>query len=555
MKHHRLGVLLALVVCATANADTFSVTFKAVDPDNKPVANADVALFWDVQDGAMTPRGHKRTDAAGKAGLRVDDWNEQRPVLVLSADRRLGGIVGASKADAGKELTVTLRPTVRVKGDLACKELNFKPEHVITTVTTDGYRAYFTQNHNKTATLDFVLPPGTYTFQTRGTDAETISKKVTLEADQSEHAFGTLDMKADAIAKLRGKPAPTWVGSDTRGLKQGATLADYKGKWVYLEFWGFWCGPCCARSLPALIGLYEDHADHRDKFEVIAVHDSSLKSFAALDPKLPKLKERFWQGKELPFPIVLDAGATVTQYSVREFPTGLLIDPEGNLVGPASITDLEAKLPPVSAARKWARHRDLHRNISWAWGESGYTPTGFADFIKNFTQCVVEVDAEALKACGLTPESKLPLVMGGGEVSLRSIEELVLAPHGLGVVPAADGKKLLIANRRGADPASHLQKLHAKELNALLDRATAKPLEIEEQPLLDALKLVGREYAVPVALDPKALLAGKLDPKAQVRGRLGPGDLRTALTKLLAPLGLRIVVTQEVLLVTPRSPS
>ena len=50
-----------------------------------------------------------------------------------------------------------------------------------------------------------------------------------------------------------------------------------------------------------VIALYQDHADYRDQFEVFAVHDKSVKSFAELDEKLPKIKEHYWQGKDLPF--------------------------------------------------------------------------------------------------------------------------------------------------------------------------------------------------------------------------------------------------------------
>jgi hypothetical protein len=83
-----LFTFLSLAIgCSTAFADTFSVTLKAVDRDQKPVANAGVALFWNVKDGAMTPVPSAATgksvitDAAGKALLVVDNWDEKRPVL------------------------------------------------------------------------------------------------------------------------------------------------------------------------------------------------------------------------------------------------------------------------------------------------------------------------------------------------------------------------------------------------------------------------------------------------------------------------------------------
>jgi hypothetical protein len=238
-----LWTLLSLAVgCSAGFADTFSVTLKAVDADQKPVAKADVALFWTAKDGVMTAAGGKPTvtDAAGKALLQVDNWNEKRPVMVLSADRKLGGIVGVSKDDEGKEVTATLGPTVRVKGQLECRELNAKPRWANTLVTPDGFRGYFTQDMTTAATFAFVLPAGKYQLRSYGTDVEDFKQTVTLAADRPEHDFGTIDLKASAVAKLKGKTPPGWVIADARGVKPDVPLADYKGKWVYLEFWGYW---------------------------------------------------------------------------------------------------------------------------------------------------------------------------------------------------------------------------------------------------------------------------------------------------------------------------
>ena len=79
--------------------------------------------------------------------------------------------------------------------------------------------------------------------------------------------------------------------------------------------------------------FHASHASDRGRFEILAFHDASAKSFEDLDPKLADLKKEAWNGQDLPFPILLDAtGKTVAEFGIRMFPTTLLVDPEGNLV-------------------------------------------------------------------------------------------------------------------------------------------------------------------------------------------------------------------------------
>ncbi|MHB8523489.1 MAG: hypothetical protein ACYDH9_22400 [Limisphaerales bacterium] len=220
----------------------FTVTLKVVDARKMPVPKADVALFWDIKDGAMTARAKTGgiTDETGKAVLVVDDWHEKRPVLVLTADRTLGGIVGVSKADDGKEVIATLASTVRVKGKLECPELNTKLAWANTTVTADGFRAFVAQNISTSAVFQFVLPAGKYVLESYGTDVENAKQTVILTTDRAEYNLGAVDLKATAIPKLRGKTPPDWSITDARGVNRSVKLSDYKGKWVYVEFWGFW---------------------------------------------------------------------------------------------------------------------------------------------------------------------------------------------------------------------------------------------------------------------------------------------------------------------------
>lgn len=43
-----------------------------------------------------------------------------------------------------------------------------------------------------------------------------------------------------AFAQSAGKSAPAWHISEARGVEKSAKLEDYRGKWVIVDFWGFW---------------------------------------------------------------------------------------------------------------------------------------------------------------------------------------------------------------------------------------------------------------------------------------------------------------------------
>jgi len=134
------------------------------------------------------------------------------------------------------------------------------------------------------------------------------------------------------LKSLFGKPAPElnhiaeWKNGDP------VKLADLRGHFVILDFWGYWCGPCIG-AMPSLMDLHARYAD--EGVTIIAVHDPSVSSIAEIDRLLAdaKVKERLWGGRDLPFLVALDGGQTTRMYGIESFPTTLLINREGILVG------------------------------------------------------------------------------------------------------------------------------------------------------------------------------------------------------------------------------
>ena len=100
-------------------------------------------------------------------------------------------------------------------------------------------------------------------------------------------------------------------------------LSDYKGKWVLLDFWGTWCGPCVMET-PFLVDTYEKLGG--DKFEMISIaNDRSVEIVS----DYVKKNEMKWTNT-----VALEgyAKGVLEQYGITSYPTLMLIDPDGKFV-------------------------------------------------------------------------------------------------------------------------------------------------------------------------------------------------------------------------------
>ncbi|MDH3685360.1 MAG: TlpA family protein disulfide reductase [Myxococcales bacterium] len=114
-------------------------------------------------------------------------------------------------------------------------------------------------------------------------------------------------------------PAPDWSLPTAAGDR--ATLADFRGRVLILNFWATWCGPC-RRELPALQALRESLAG--EGLEVVAV---------SVDTSDPEAVARFARERGVRFPVLHDPSEEVARrYATAAWPTTFVIDRDGRQV-------------------------------------------------------------------------------------------------------------------------------------------------------------------------------------------------------------------------------
>jgi thiol-disulfide isomerase/thioredoxin len=127
-----------------------------------------------------------------------------------------------------------------------------------------------------------------------------------------------------------GKPSPKF--EDYINIKGGKnSLEDYKGKYVYIDVWATWCGPCI-QQIPYLQTLEKEY--HNKNIEFISVStDESQRSGGSWEAAENKwrnfVKDRnmsgvqLWSGQDFSFQ---------QMYQINGIPRFILIDPNGNIV-------------------------------------------------------------------------------------------------------------------------------------------------------------------------------------------------------------------------------
>lgn len=120
-----------------------------------------------------------------------------------------------------------------------------------------------------------------------------------------------------------GAYAMNFTQNDTLG--KPISLSDFKGKYVLLDFWASWCGPCRAEN-PNVVKAFNQYKDKN--FTVLGVSlDQDGKHQAWMDA-IHKDELTWTHVSDLKF----WDNAVAKQFGIRAIPQNLLIDPNGKII-------------------------------------------------------------------------------------------------------------------------------------------------------------------------------------------------------------------------------